>query len=120
MLRRSLQWLLLSRPVSQGHIADLPPPLPEALGKQWARAVRGNTEVRSFYAPDAERYDAWYKETYGIEDLSDGCAASGSASNKLLDDSRNIMQAKEEYDLKGIAEELEFWSTEFQHNTQMR
>lgn len=79
-----------------------------------------NSDVRDFYTADAERYDAWYKETYGIEDLSDGSAASGAASNRQLDDARNLQQAAGEYDLQGVKEELDFWREEFTHFNQLR
>ncbi|KAG5504955.1 hypothetical protein JKF63_04402 [Porcisia hertigi] len=120
MLHTTLLGRLFSKPITQGYVAQLPKPLPASTGRAWMRAMDANSDVRDFYTADAERYDAWYSETYGIEDLSDGSAASGAASNRLLDDTRNMQQAAEEYDLQGVREELEFWSEEFQHVNQLR
>lgn len=112
--------LLFSKPVTQGYVAQLPKAPPPTLGRAWMRAKDSNNDVDDFFSVDAERYEAWYRETYGVEDLSDGSAASGAASNRLLDDARNIQQTAEEYDLKGVEEELRFWAEEFHHNTQLR
>lgn len=120
MFRASLIAYLFSKPVTQGYVAQLPKAVPAAPGRAWMRAMDANSDVRDFFSPDAERYDAWYRETYGIEDLSDGSAASGAASNRLLDDTRNLQQAAEEYDLRGVEEEMQFWGEEFQHNTQLQ
>ncbi|KAL0506079.1 LOW QUALITY PROTEIN: hypothetical protein Q4I30_003906 [Leishmania utingensis] len=120
MLQATLVTRLFSKPIAQGYVAQLPRPLPGSKGRSWMRAMDANSDVRDFYTADEERYNAWYRETYGIEDLSDGSAASGAASNRLLDDTRNMQQAAEEYDLQGMREELEFWGDEFQHMTQLR
>ncbi|CCW72135.1 unnamed protein product [Phytomonas sp. Hart1] len=114
--------LLLSKPISQGYVASLPPPPSPSYGRrrQWMRAMDANSDVRAFYTPHAARYEAWYKEMYQLEDLGNGCAASGSSSNKLLDDSKNIQHAAEDYDLKNVQEELQYWSNEFKHLTQLK
>lgn len=112
--------LLFSKPVTQGYVAQLPKAVSGAPGRAWMRAMDANSDVRDVFTADAERYDAWYRETYGVEDLSDGSAASGAASNRLLDDRRNLQQMTEAYDLEGVEEERRFWGHEFQHNTQMR
>ncbi|KPA85687.1 putative mitochondrial hypothetical protein [Leptomonas pyrrhocoris] len=119
MFRVSLVAQLFSKPVTQGYVAQLPKAVPASPGRAWMRAMDANSDVRDFYVADSERYDAWYRETYGIEDLFDGSAASGAASNRLLDDTRNLQQAAGEYDLQGVEEELRFWGEEFQHNTQL-
>ncbi|KAG5479072.1 hypothetical protein LSCM1_02919 [Leishmania martiniquensis] len=120
MLQATVVARLFSKPISQGYVAQLPKPLPASRGRAWMRAMDANSDVRDFYAANEERYGAWYRETYGIEDLSDGSAASGAASNRLLDDTRNVQQAAEEYDLQGVEDELKFWGEEFQHVTQLR
>ncbi|KPI87775.1 hypothetical protein ABL78_3133 [Leptomonas seymouri] len=120
MFRVSLIAQLFSKPVTQGYVAQLPHAAPAPPGRAWMRAMDANSDVKDFYTADAERYDAWYRETYGIEDLFDGSAASGAASNRLLDDTRNLQQATEEYDLQGVEEERQFWGREFQYNTQQR
>ncbi|CAG9573942.1 conserved hypothetical protein [Leishmania major strain Friedlin] len=120
MLQATLTARLFSKPIGQGYVALLPKPQPGPTGRAWMRAMDANSDVRDFYTADTERYNTWYRETYGIEDLSDGSAASGAASNRLLDDTRNTQQAAEEYDLRAVREELEFWGQEFQHVTQLR
>ncbi|KAK7195616.1 hypothetical protein NESM_000490500 [Novymonas esmeraldas] len=120
MLQATLVARVFSKPITQGYVAQLPKPFPPSTGRAWMRAMDANSDVRDFYSVDAERYDAWYKETYGIEDLSDGSAASGAPSNRRLDDTRNLQEASEAYDLQGVTEELDFWREEFTHLTQVR
>ncbi|CCW65567.1 unnamed protein product [Phytomonas sp. EM1] len=117
---RHVATLFVSKPISQGYVASLPAPPGPSTGRQWMRAMDANADVRELYTADAERYEAWYKETYQLEDLSNGCAASGASSNKLLDDSKNIQCAAEKYDLEGIQEELQYWSNEFMHLNQVK
>lgn len=104
----------MAKPVTQGYVAQLPPSLPADPGRKWGRAQNANREVRQFFTPDPVRYEEWYKKTYGLDDISDGCAASGASSNKLLDDTRNLQSAAEDYDLTAVEEELDFWDEEFQ------
>ncbi|KAG5479605.1 hypothetical protein CUR178_03366 [Leishmania enriettii] len=120
MLQATVVVRLFSKPISEGYVAQLPKTLPGSKGRAWMRAMDANSDVRDFYTANEERYSAWYRETYGIEDLSDGSAASGAASNRLLDDTRNMQQTTEEYDFQAVEEELEFWGEEFQHVTQVR
>lgn len=116
MLRRTALWMLFSKPVTQGYISQLPPPPSVEPGRKWMHAFHANSEVKSFFTPNAERYEEWYKETYGLEDLSDGCAASGASSNRALDDTLNLQRQRDEYDLEGVEEEMEYWSKQKQHN----
>lgn len=116
MYKRTAFRLLFSKPVTQGYVAQLPPPPPIPPGRKWMQAFQANSEVKGFFSPDAERYEEWYKATYGLEDLSDGCAASGAASNRLLDDSLNLRQQREEYALEDLQEELDYWCQQRTHN----
>lgn len=120
MYRRTALSLLFSKPITQGYVAQLPSAPPVPLGRKWSHAYRGNSEVRDFYTPNAAVYEAWYKDTYGIEDLSDGAAASGAASNRALDDTLNLQRQRDDYDLESVQEELEYWSLQRAHNHQMR
>ncbi|KEG12166.1 hypothetical protein DQ04_01931020 [Trypanosoma grayi] len=120
MHRRTLPLLLFSKPITQGYVAQLPQPTPTRRRTSWRRAFDANDEVRQMYTPDAERYDEWYKATYGIEDPSDGCAASGATSNRRLDDTKNMESNADMGDLRAIEEELEFCSQQFNHNTLVR
>lgn len=116
MLQLSLVCRLFSKPITQGYVAQLPPPPPSQRGYMWMRAAQANSDVRDFFTPDAERYDAWYRETYHVEDFGDGSAASGVLSNRVLDDTRNMRQATEDYDLVAVEEEAVYWDEEFRHN----
>ncbi|ORC87931.1 uncharacterized protein TM35_000191750 [Trypanosoma theileri] len=120
MYRQSVKLLLFSKPITQGYAAQLPQPTPTSRRTSWRRAFDVNEEVREMYTPSAERYEEWYKETYGIEDLSDGCCASGAASNRLLDDRKNMETSVGLPDLHAVEDELEFCSQQFNHNTLVR
>nr|CCC91393.1 conserved hypothetical protein [Trypanosoma congolense IL3000] len=120
MHRRTRSLFLFSKPLTQGYVAQLPQPSPTTRRTAWRRCFEANSEVRDNYTPNAERYEEWYKETYGIEDLSDGCAASGASSNKLLNDQRNVSKIPDTAALRAVEEEMEWCSRQFNHNTLVR
>ncbi|EAN96524.1 hypothetical protein C3747_22g1705c [Trypanosoma cruzi] len=120
MYQRSLLFLLFSKPITQGYVAQLPQPAPTRRCTSWRRAFENNDEVRKKYTPDAERYEEWYKATYGLESLSDGCAASGATSNRRLDDTQNMESVPSLDDFCAVEEEVEFCSRQFNHNTLVR
>lgn len=119
MYRASCVLLLFTKPATDsGYVARMPPRRPSRPGPMWRRAVARNSDVRAFYTPNAERYEAWYKETYGINDIRDGCAASGASSNKRLDDTKNL-ETLQQYDFAATDAEMRSWACEFHHNHQL-
>ncbi|CBH12360.1 hypothetical protein, conserved [Trypanosoma brucei gambiense DAL972] len=120
MHRRTFFLFLFSKPLTQGYVAQLPQPAPTARRTAWRRCFETNKEVRDMYTPNAERYDEWYRETYGLEDISDGCAASGASSNRLLNDDKNLSETADVEDLRAAEEEVEWCSRQFNHNTLVR
>ncbi|KAG8344182.1 hypothetical protein ERJ75_000237200 [Trypanosoma vivax] len=119
MYRRTHVLPFFSKPITQGYTAQLPQ---SSLRRnvQWRRCFDANREVRKLYTPDAQRYEEWYKSTYEIDDLSDGCAASGAASNKKLDDTRNLSEITDVLELRAIEDDLELHSQQFSHSTLAR
>lgn len=119
MFRKSAFQHLFSKPIGEaGYVAQLPACAAPRRGPLWRRAQNQNSDVKQFYTPDATRYEEWYKETYGLENIRDGCAASGVSSNRILDDSK-VLQDIQQYDFEAIDKELLDWSFEFHHNNQL-
>eukprot|EP00796_Vickermania_ingenoplastis_P010209 gene10209-7153_t len=116
---RSSRWLLLfTKPPLEGYAAQLPPCQRRHPGHVWRQAMTANAAVREVYTPDAERYEQWYKETYHLNDVRDGSAASGASSNRKLDDSHNL-QTLREYDLEAVEEEAYEWGNQYTYSSQL-
>eukprot|EP00331_Platyophrya_macrostoma_P024789 CAMPEP_0176441116 /NCGR_PEP_ID=MMETSP0127-20121128/21002_1 /TAXON_ID=938130 /ORGANISM="Platyophrya macrostoma, Strain WH" /LENGTH=109 /DNA_ID=CAMNT_0017825825 /DNA_START=130 /DNA_END=456 /DNA_ORIENTATION=+ len=72
----------------------------ETLDEQWS-------------ATNAEAYDAWFCDVYGVEpaELCD-CPTVGPSQCRRLDDTKN-MQHADDFDDRAAAEELEFGNRTF-------
>lgn len=110
---------LFSKPGGEGYASQLSSPPSPRPGPMWRRAFQNNREVKDFFSCDSSRYEEWYKETYEVDDIRDGSAASGASSNRRLNDQKNL-DALKEYDLNFCKTELQNWSSTFHHNTQLR
>jgi hypothetical protein len=73
-------------------------------------AFRTNQHVTELMTPSQEKYDAWFKEVYGVEANSDE-AISATPSNLALDDTKAMMHA-DSYDETFLQTEANFWAKE--------
>ena len=79
------------------------------------QAIEYNGSLAAAVKPDQDKYDAWFKQVYGVEPNSDE-AISATPSNKYLDDTRPILDA-DEFDSKFQQEETSHWANELSSST---
>ncbi|CUE83981.1 Hypothetical protein, putative [Bodo saltans] len=103
--------LSLAKPISQGYVTAFPQKRVATCREMHRRSMEVNGDVAAMRNITPEAYEAWFKETYDVADVSE-CQSLGPSAGAHLSDAKNLAVA-EEYDEKAAIAELEHWTKTF-------
>lgn len=101
----------MSKP-PQGYISQLPQRRLASRGFMCRTAAAAHSGIREQQEMTQERYDEWYKSTYGVEDLSDCMNSASSYKTSIQDETKNMSNA-DEHDERQVQEEMNYWYRSF-------